>query len=69
LKPLSIDKAKAAHRCKHNQTHRLQKGDIRLRLKVERTQQYFCASCASQSIKADIEHLNDLLSALNNAGA
>lgn len=68
LKTISIDYAKRAHDCQHNRNHRLNKGEIRLRLKEQRSCEYYCAMCAIQSLEADIFELNAVLVTLRSAG-
>lgn len=64
LKPISIDHAQRAHACRHDKAHRLARGDIRLRLKVEMSQQYFCKECSVASLEADKKRINTLLTQL-----
>lgn len=60
VKSISIEKAKKAHNCQHNSKHRILAGDIRVRLKVGRTSEYFCANCALSTIRRDIEMLEGI---------
>jgi ribosomal protein S4E len=65
LQTISIDKAIKSHSCKHNKKHIINKGDIRLKLKVGRTFQHFCIECAKESLEKDIKELNTILIELN----
>ena len=60
LPQLSVDHAKRAHDCQHNSHHRLQRGDTRLKVKVDQTYEHFCVQCALEIINRDIEKLRAL---------
>ena len=55
-----VDEAKKAHNCQHNAAHRLKQGDKRLKLRVGRTYEHFCASCSLDTIQRDITTLQIL---------
>lgn len=59
-----VDEAKKAHDCQHNGAHRLQQGDKRLRVRVQRSHEHFCTACALDIIEADIAKLQALASQL-----
>ena len=61
LSRLSIDNALKSHNCQHNQAHRIQQGDKRLKVAVGRTVEHFCTMCALESITGDIEELQRLV--------
>ena len=58
---ITIDEAQRAHNCQHNASHRILKGERRLKLKVERSAEHFCCSCALKFLKADMEKLDALV--------
>ncbi len=60
LPNLVVDEAKKAHDCQHNRAHRLQQGDKRLRVRVQRTYEHFCTPCALDIIEGDIAKLQAL---------
>ena len=60
VKSISIEKAKRAHNCQHNSKHRILAGDMRVKLKVGRTAEYFCANCALYTLKRDIAMLEEI---------
>ena len=55
-----VDEAKKAHSCQHNVAHRLERGDRRLRVAVQRTHEHFCTACALDIIERDIAKLQAL---------
>jgi len=57
LRRVEVDKAKKAHNCQHNQRHRLERGDKRLKVWANRTAEHYCAACALQIIERDIAKL------------
>ena len=64
LRNLSIDRAGRAHKC-HHCTHRLQKGEKRLKVKVDRKIEHFCIKCAIKFMRMDIEKLNSLIAQIS----
>jgi transposase len=60
LPRLTIDNALKSHNCQHNKAHRIQQGDKRLKVAVERSFEHFCVTCALESISGDIEVLKRL---------
>jgi hypothetical protein len=60
LPRLTIDNALKSHNCQHNKAHRIQQGDKRLKVAVERSVEHFCVTCALESIAGDIEELQRL---------
>jgi hypothetical protein len=62
LVALEIDEAERAHDCQHNSAHRLQKGDVRLRVKMKKGRGYenFCKACALDAIDRDTQRLREL---------
>ncbi len=64
IKTISVDVAKQRHSCQHNSNHIILKGEKRLKLAVDRTQEYFCVQCSIDSIDRDIAKLNEIRSKL-----
>jgi hypothetical protein len=63
-----VDEAKRAHNCQHNAAHRLKQGDKRLRVRVQRAHEHFCAACALDIIRRDIGKLQGLADQLRGGG-
>jgi hypothetical protein len=61
LKRIEVDVAQRAHDCQHNPSHRLERGDKRLKLTVERTTEHFCVACALKFIALDQEKLQQIV--------
>ena len=61
---MSIDYAKKSHDCRHSSKHRINKDDIRLGLKVERSTQYFCKDCAIKFLENGSRDISKLLDEL-----
>lgn len=66
IKPIYVDVAARGHFCQHNSKHIISKGDKRLKLRVGRTQEYFCVLCAVKSIERDIQRLEAIRAELQN---
>ena len=68
IKQVDVDKAQKAHDCQHNQKHRLQRGDKRLKVKEHssRSPEHYCAACALDIIERDIAKLQELAQQLRN---
>ncbi len=64
IKNITVDIAKQKHSCQHSSNHAILKGDKRLKLAVERSQEYFCVQCSIDSIDRDIAKLNEIRSQL-----
>lgn len=60
LQRVEIDQAKKAHNCQHNQNHRLERGDTRLKVWNDRAADYYCVGCALDIIRRDRAFLDDL---------
>jgi len=67
LPNLKIDLVKRAHDCQHNNRHRLRMGDKRLKVRVNRSDEHFCAPCALIIIGLDITKLQALANELTHA--
>jgi hypothetical protein len=59
-----IDTAVRAHNCKANRKHRIEKGEIRLKVKEGRNNLHYCKACALAIVSKDIEKLSSLLNEL-----
>lgn len=55
-----VDEAQRAHNCQHNQGHRLERGDKRLKLWSDRSPAHYCSGCALSIIERGIARLHDL---------
>lgn len=55
-----VDRAARAHSCQANSRHRLQKGDVRLKVRNGRSWDHYCADCAAKIIASDIKKLQAL---------
>jgi hypothetical protein len=53
----SVDEACKAHNCQHNNKHRLERGNRRLKVRKDRSNEHFCVSCALGIIERDIKTL------------
>ena len=60
LKRLVVDVAQRSHNCQHVPSHRIQQGDKRLKVTIDRTSEHYCAACALDSIDAGIRRLQEL---------
>lgn len=57
---VEIDEAKKAHNCQANATHRIERGDKRLKVRNGRSWDHYCISCAAVIIGRDIATLQAL---------
>lgn len=57
---VEIDTAARAHYCQASAKHRIEKGDVRLKVKNERSWHHYCLACAKNIIGRDIEKLKAL---------
>jgi len=55
-----IERAEKAHNCQANKRHRIEKGQIRLKVRNGRSWDHYCQECAKTSITRDIETLTIL---------
>lgn len=60
LQRAEVDEAQKAHNCQHNDTHRLQRGDKRLKVWKDRSADHYCVACALDIIRRDIAKLQSL---------
>lgn len=62
-----VDEAQKAHNCQANRKHRLERGDRRLKVHVDRSQDHYCLGCALKIIEQDIEKLQILAQQLKGS--
>jgi len=55
-----IDVALHAHNCQGNERHRIQKGEVRLKVRQGRGWDHYCKACAEIIIARDLEKLTKL---------
>lgn len=55
-----VDFAQRAHNCQANARHRLEQGDRRLKVHVDRSYDHYCRECALKIIEQDIARLGSL---------
>lgn len=60
-----IDHAKKSHNCQANSRHRINSGDLRLKVKNGRSWDHYCESCARTIISRDIDKLTALFSSFS----
>jgi hypothetical protein len=57
---VQIDRVGKAHNCQANPRHRLEKGDMRLKVRNGRSWDHYCRACAELIIDRDIQKLTNL---------
>ena len=57
---VEVDTAGKAHNCQANARHRIEKGDVRLKVRNDRSWDHDCLACAKNIIGRDIEKLQGL---------
>ena len=57
-----VDRAKKAHNCQANARHRIQRGEVRLKVRNGRAWDHYCQACAATIIARDLEKLQRLQS-------
>ena len=60
LPRLKVDQAKKSHNCQHGKTHRITKGENRLKVSIDRADEHYCVPCALEIIRRDIATLQSL---------
>jgi hypothetical protein len=55
-----VDVALHAHNCQANERHRIQKGEVRLKVRQGRGWDHYCKACAETIITRDLEKLSKL---------
>ena len=58
---VGVDAAGKAHNCQANSKHRIEKGDIRLKVRNGRSWNHYCQTCAKVIIAKDIYKLTELM--------
>lgn len=61
-----IDGAQRAHNCQGNASHRINRGDKRLKVRNGRSWDHYCVSCAIIILGRDIEALRVLQRTFDN---
>ena len=57
---VEVDQAKRSHNCQHNSSHRIEKGDLRLKVRDGRSPEHYCVKCALSIIERDKARLQEL---------
>lgn len=57
---VGVDTAAKAHNCQANERHRIQRGDVRLKVRNGRSWDHYCRACAGTMIARSIAKLTDL---------
>ena len=57
LVKVSVDIAIKAHNCQANSKHRIQRGEVRLKVRKGRSWDHYCRECAEIIINRDIQKL------------
>lgn len=55
-----VDVALKAHNCQANKTHRIERGEVRLKVRNGRSWDHYCRACATTIIARDIAKLTNL---------
>lgn len=55
-----VDTAGKAHNCQASAKHRIEKGDVRLKVRKGRSWEHYCLACAQKIIALDIAKLSEL---------
>lgn len=62
-----VDVAKKAHNCQHIRSHRIVRGDRRLKVPSGRSYEHYCVDCALKFIRSDIARLEALANELTES--
>lgn len=65
LVSMELSVAGRAHGCRHNKNHRVEKGEPRLSIKVDRSHHHYCLACARKFMAASLHRLNELNDSVN----
>jgi hypothetical protein len=57
---VEVDTAGKAHNCQASAKHRIEKGDVRLKVRNGRSWDHYCLACAQNIIGRDIQKLTEL---------
>lgn len=55
-----VDTAGKAHNCQASARHRIEKGEVRLKVRKGRSWEHYCLACAKKIIGLDIAKLTEL---------
>ena len=55
-----VDRAKRGHFCQANSRHRIERGEIRLKVRNGQGWDHYCRNCAEAIIQQDLEKLTQL---------
>jgi hypothetical protein len=55
-----VDTARSSHNCQASKNHRINKGDVRLKVRNGRSWDHYCRDCAEAMIADGIHHLEGL---------
>nr|VFK63819.1 MAG: hypothetical protein BECKTUN1418D_GA0071000_12275 [Candidatus Kentron sp. TUN] len=61
---IEVDQAQKAHNCQTNAKHRIERGNRRLKVYVDRRHDHYCLDCGLKIIQQDITKLEKLHTAL-----
>lgn len=64
-----VDQVQKAHNCQASGKHRLERGDRRLKVYVDRSHDHYCMVCALKIIAQDITKLQELANQLKSGAA
>lgn len=53
-----VDIAQRGHNCQANGRHRIEKGDVRLKIRKERSWEHYCVACGSAILARDAAKLS-----------
>lgn len=62
-----IDQAGASHNCQRDESHRIVKGQRRLKVRKGRSWEHYCLDCAKAIVSRDTIKLQDLVRAIEEA--
>ena len=57
---VEVDHALKAHNCQASAKHRIQRGDVRLKVRNGRSWDHYCVDCAAVILERDIAELKAL---------
>jgi len=60
LVQVGVDHAGKAHNCQANAKHRIEKGDLRLKIRNGMGWDHYCKSCANQIVAKAFQRLREL---------
>lgn len=64
IQRVEVDEAQKAHNCQHNKSHRLERGDRRLKVWKQRSHDHYCAACGLEIVARDIAKLQEIAALL-----